>query len=72
MARTRKMTQDQIRAELKQFSEITYKTYGSDSYSAGFFEAMFSWLLADASAKVQQEQMAFVRAKIADLAAGNR
>ena len=61
MARTRKMTYDQIRAELKNFSEVSRTAYGDYAYAAGYFESLCASLLAEMPARRQELETTLIR-----------
>lgn len=61
MARTRKMTYEQIKAELKNFAETSRTAYGDYGYAAGFFESLCASLLAELPARRQEMETTLIR-----------
>lgn len=62
-----KLTQEQIRAELKNFAEASYTKYQSYSYAAGYFESFVAELVADLPKAKQESVMAQIRRSTGNL-----
>ena len=61
MARPRKMTYEQIRAELKNFSETSRAAYGDYAHAAGFYESLCASLIAEMPAQRQELETTLMR-----------
>lgn len=61
MARTRKMTYEQIKAELKNFTEASRTAHGSHSYAAGYLESLCASLIAELPARRQEMEATLIR-----------